>query len=43
MNLLVNVWYTILMNFQVIIFNYFGGVICILVQIVGFYYSMYNN
>ena len=43
MNLIVNIWYTILMNFQVIIFNYFCGVLCIIVQIVGFYYTMYNE
>ena len=30
-NLVVNVWYSFLMNFQVIIFNYFGGVLCLLV------------
>ena len=40
-NVLVNIWYHVLVNFQIILFNYFSGFLCILIQIIGFYYNLY--
>ena len=40
-NIIVNIWYHLLVNFQLILFNYFSGFLCVLLQIVGFYYNLY--
>jgi hypothetical protein len=41
-NLVVNLWYAIIINFQIIVFNYFSGYLCIMVQIMGFYFNLYG-
>ena len=41
-NIIVNIWCALLINFQLTFFNYFGGIICICLQIGGFYFNMYQ-
>ena len=40
-NLGINVWYFLLTNFMILIFNYFTPLICLAIQVYGFYF--YNK
>ena len=40
LNVVINIWYSILNNFQIVIYNYFVWIICFMVQYVGFYYNL---
>lgn len=38
-DLVVNVWYHLLFNFHILVYNYFGGITVIIIQAIGFYYT----
>jgi len=37
-NIIVNIEYTILVNFQIVVFNYFAAIMVIIVQMIGYFY-----
>ena len=37
MDIMVNIWYYFLFNLHILVYNYFGGFIVIIIQAVGFY------
>ena len=39
LDMLMNLIYTVMINLQVVFFNYFGGIFVIFVQMLGFYYT----
>ena len=39
-NILINLWYQVIINLQLIIINYFAGMACVIFQIIGFYNTM---
>ena len=40
-DLMINMWYSVVMEFSIIIYNYFGGIMVIVIQMVG--YMKQNN
>ena len=39
-NCVINIWYQIIVNFQLCFLNYFSGILCVFIQIYGFYRLM---
>jgi len=35
-DLIINVWYFLITNFQILIFNYYAPIVCMLLQIIGY-------
>ena len=43
LDILVNIWYYLLFNLHILVYNYFGGLIVIFIQAIGLYLQYYGH